>query len=400
MRIKLKVSKSMHSSPLGTVEDRLIRIPKELREALGLKAGLFLCLKSEDDKPIPLQITTAFEEDAIEDGSCAYVSKDTIEKIDTEKVRLIKPADNVLIGCDPEFFLIDKASGTNISAGHFFARYGELGSDCGLAELRPRPGFNEDEVVANLRDLLMRAYKHIGDRKLFRNREIEMAAASSINRVSAGFHIHFGLPSRLLSEGRNSHNLLTKVVSVLDYYVGIPSIIPEGPGDYHRRSTKHSQYGKAGDFRADHVTLEYRVPGGHLLRHPLLSKGILGLNIVVMKDILSRLKVYSDNYRDINILRDYEDLYNLYPNLPNRTEVYESIKSEGTGKAVSHVDKIIEDLSRMIGFKERSKAIMDYFGYAVAYIKHGEKFSQSLESNWRLRDEGQPKQVEVLHSSI
>lgn len=402
MRIKLKVSKSMSSSssPLGSIEDRLVRIPKELREALGLKIGLFLCLRSKEGKsearPIPLQITMAFGKDAVEDDSCAYVSRDTIEKIDTEKVRLIKPADNVLIGCDPEFFLIDKTSGTNVSAGHFFAHYGELGSDCGLAELRPRPGFSEDEVVTNLRDLLVRAHKHIKDRRLFKNREIEMTAASSINRVSAGFHVHFGLPSRLLSEKRDSRNFLTKVVNILDYYVGIPSIIPEGSEDYHRRSVERSQYGKAGDFRADHMTLEYRVPGGHLLGHPLLSKGILGLNIVVMKDILSRLKAYSDNYKDMDILRSYEDLYNLYPNLPSQTEVYESIRSEDIGRAVSHIDKIMEDLSKMIGFKERFQVITDYFKYAIVHIGHGEKFSQSLELNWRLEDEGQSKQVEVL----
>jgi len=276
MKLKIRVSKSMShpNSPLGTVEDRLIRIPASLRESLGFKTGHFLCLKSEDDRSIPLQITVAYHSDAVDNDSCVYVSRDTFEKIDITKFSTIKPVDDILIGCDPEFFLIDKATGTNISASHFFSHYGDVGSDCGLAELRPRPGFSEHEVTANLRELLIRAYKHISNRMLYRNREMSLIAASYNDNHTAGFHIHFGLSDKLLAESKfnkGDDNFLKKMVSVLDYYVGIPAIIPEGSEDYRRRSIRSSQYGKAGDHRSDNITLEYRVPGGHLLRLSFIS---------------------------------------------------------------------------------------------------------------------------------
>ena len=392
MKLKIRVSESMShpNSPLGTIDDRLIRIPASLRESLGFKTGHFLCLKSEDDRSIPLQITIAYHSDAVDNDSCVYVSRDTFEKIDITKFSTIKPVDDILIGCDPEFFLIDKATGTNISASHFFSHYGDVGSDCGLAELRPRPGFNEHEVTANLRELLLRAYKHISNRMLYKNREMSLIAASHNDNHTAGFHIHFGLSDKLLAENRfnkGDDNFLKKMVSVLDYYVGIPAIIPEGSEDYHRRSIRSSQYGKAGDHRSDNITLEYRVPGGHLLRHPLLTKGILGLNMVVIKDLTSRLRKYSNDYKDMDILNDYKVLHNLYPNLPHKEEVRNIIMSESIDGATAQLGTIMYDIKRMIGFKDRSKSIIDYFKYIISYINSGKRFSESLEANWRLKDE-------------
>jgi len=394
MKLKIKVSESMSHpySPLGTIEDRLIRIPALLRESLGFKTGHFLCLKSEDDRSIPLQIAVAYYKDTVgvDSGLCVYVSKDTFERVDITKLSTVKPVDDILIGCDPEFFLIDKITGMNISASHFFSHYGDVGSDCGLAELRPRPGFTEDEVTANLRDLLIRAYKHITDRMLYRNKEMALIASSYNDNHTAGFHIHFGLSDKLLAENKlnkGDDNLLKKMVSVLDYYVGIPAIIPEGSEDYHRRSIKSSQYGKAGDHRSDHVTLEYRVPGGHLLRHPLLTKGILGLNMVVIKDLTSRLRKYSNDYRNMDILNDYRVLHELYPNLPHREKVRNIIMSENIGEATAQLGTIMHDVKQMIGFKNRSKSIIDYFEYMISYISSGKGFSKNLEINWRLRDE-------------
>jgi bifunctional DNA-binding transcriptional regulator/antitoxin component of YhaV-PrlF toxin-antitoxin module len=392
MKLKIKVSESMSHpySPLGTIEDRLIRIPASLRESLGFKTGHFLCLKSIDDRSIPLQIAVAYYKDAVDGGLCVYVSRDTFGKIDITKLSTIKPVDDILIGCDPEFFLVDKATGMNISASHFFSHYGDVGSDCGLAELRPRPGFNEDEVTANLRDLLIRAYKHISNRMLYKDKEMVLIASSYNNDHTAGFHIHFGLSDKLLAENkmnRGDNNLLKKMVSVLDYYIGIPAIIPEGSEDYRRRSIKNSQYGKAGDHRSDHVTLEYRVPGGHLLRHPLLTKGILGLNMVVIKDLTSRLRKYSNGYRNMDILNDYRVLHELYPNLPHREKVRDIIMSENIGEATTQLETIMHDVKQMIGFKDRSKSIMDYFEYMISYISSGKGFSKNLEINWGLKDE-------------
>ena len=393
MNIRISTSESMsnYTSPLGSNEDRLIRIPSALRNVLNIKTGSFLYLRSKNNGLLPLQIAVSYSGDATKDNNCGYVSSDTYSQLLIKKEHsdsYIKPADDILIGADPEFFLVDRTTGGNISASHFFQHYGDVGSDCGLAELRPRPGFSEHELTSNLNELLNKTYRHLSNRTLFKNREVDMIAASMLNGAAAGFHVHFGLPNILLIGTSQSHQVLRRIVDVLDYYVGIPSILPEGSEDFRRRSDKYSRYGKPGDYRADSLTLEYRVPGGHLLRHPVLSKGLFGISIVVMKDILSRFKIYSNDYKDIFKLRDYSNLIDMYPKLPSRKEVYDSIVSSDTKRAVFYTVSIMKDISRMIGYEKRSKSITDYFGYILSYLEHNKKFSGNIKENWRLGNEG------------
>jgi len=394
MNIKISISEPMsdYTSPLGSNEDRLIRIPLALRDALNIKTGSFLNLRSKDGNLIPLQIAVSYFNDAIAEENCGYVSKDTYSQLLIKRdytYSHIKPADNILIGSDPEFFLVDRATGGNISASHFFHHYGDVGSDCGLAELRPRPGFSEHELISNLSGLLNKAYKHLSNRTLFKNREVDMIAASMLNGAAAGFHVHFGLPTSLLTGTPQCHQVLRRMVNVLDYYVGIPSILPEGSEDFMRRSDRYSKYGKPGDYRSDSLTLEYRVPGGHLLRHPILSRGLFAISIVVMKDILSRFKLYSNDYKDILKLRDYNNLLDMYPKLPGREEIYKSIVSNDTKKAIFYTISIMEDISKMVGYKERSGSITDYFEYILSYLEHNKKFSKYIKENWRLENEKQ-----------
>jgi len=392
MNIKISISEAMSSqtSPLGSNEDRLIRVPSVLRDGFNIKIGSFLYLKSINDNLLPLQVAVSYIGDALKDDNCGYVSKDTYDQLLIKKECIdshIKPVDDILIGADPEFFLVDRSTGGNISASHFFHHYGDVGSDCGLAELRPRPGLSEHELTSNLYELLNKAHKHLSNRTLFKNREVDMIAASMLNGAAAGFHVHFGLPTMLLTGTAEGHQMLRRMVDVLDYYVGIPSILPEGSEDFKRRSDKYSKYGKPGDYRSDSLTLEYRVPGGHLLRHPVLSKGLFGISIVVMKDILSRFKVYSNDYKDIFRLKDYSNIVDMYPKLPCRTEVYESIVSDDTRKAVLHTISIMKDISKMIGYKEKSKSITDYFDYILSYLEHNKKVSGNIKDNWRLGNE-------------
>jgi len=377
---------SKDKSPLGNIEDRLIRIPKALREQLGIDTGLFLRLKSKTGSIIPLQVTSAYADDVEVDPNYAYVSDITYAEIGFDAIKRLDPADDILLGCDPEFFIVDSMSGHNISASHFFPFYGAVGSDAGLAELRPRPNTDVENLTKNMEELMSQAYKHLASRILYRKRPIKMIAASMHDNAAAGFHVHFGLPNFLLNSNiPKVYNLLLKMVYVLDYYIGIPSILPEGEEDCRRRSQRFSQYGKAGDFRTDNkVTMEYRVPGGHLLRHPTLTLGLLALSRIVMKDLLSRLKKRTNNFSNLNVLKKYDEIKDFYPNIPERSQVYSTISNEKIGKAVSYVDKIYEDLTKMVSYSINEKHVTNYFHYIANYLSRGNKFTESLEYNWRL----------------
>ena len=382
---------SQDKSPLGNIEDGLIRIPKELREKLGMKSGLFLRLKAKDGTLIPLQVTHAYKNDTDVDSFSAYVSDDTYALLDITKKSVIEPADDILLGCDPEFFIVDAQTGRNISASHFFNRHGEVGSDSGLAELRPRPYFTAGDLTNYMHGLLSKAYTHLSTRVLYNKRPIRMVGASMHDNASAGFHIHFGLPNQLLNGSTLSYTALVNMVYILDYYVGISSILPEGEEDCKRRSANYGQYGKPGDFRDDNrITMEYRVPGGHLLRHPVLTVGLLAICDTVMKDMLSRMRVYTDNFTSPNVLKTYEELRKLYPKIPDRATVYNVITDEKIRPATCYADKIMEDLSMMVGFNKNRKHIMDYFNYIIGYLSNGVKYTDSIANNWRLvQHEGQ-----------
>lgn len=387
MTVRVKISSIMSApeTPLGTNEDRYIRLPREMREELRVKPGQFLSLEGINGSVVNLQVHRSYLEDAFEDVEAAYVSRFTYQHLEVKKISTVKPHDDILLGCDPEFFIVNRRNGATISASHFFPHNRDVGSDCGLAELRPRPAYTEKELVHNINQLLKQANQKIQDRYMWRKEPIEMVAASNWNNASAGFHVHYGMPLHFLDVTYpNSKINLARMVNVLDYYVGIPSILPEGEDDAQRRSGWRNRYGKPGDYRADLMTLEYRVPGGHLLRHPELSSGLISISKVVMKDMLSRLAAYAHRYEEGVDLRSYENLKELYPHLPSRENVFEAITASRTYVSLKHTDKIFDDLRKMVGFNDEAESIIRYFDYVIGNIKGDKKYSESLDLNWRL----------------
>ena len=77
--------------------------------------------------------------------------------------------------------------------------------------------------------------------------------------------------------------------------------------------------------------------------------------------------------------------------------MYNCIVSEDISIALSYIDVILKDISMMVGYKENKVAIIKYFEYILDYISKGEKFSESIEINWRLmEDEKQQRKMAVL----
>ena len=119
-----------------------------------------------------------------------------------------------------------------------------------------------------------------------------------------------------------------------------------------------------------------------------------------MKDILSRIKAYSDQIGRSAEFNRYEDLLNLYPNLPGQREVHRCITSESIYPALEHADTILGDIAQMFGYEENSEAISSYFRYIIDYVAGKRKISNNIEMNWRLSNEGQPREMAVLQASI
>jgi len=388
MNIPTRVSKSM--DVLQEKEERkLIRISRELRDFYQINVNQFLNLKSKDGKIVTLRVAPAYKEDIEANPMIACVSSKIFEALKLEnavqspEVELVK---DITLGCDPEFFLVDDL-GRLMYASTFFRKWGDVGYDGPMAEIRPLPSTGEEVLTDNIYALLSKARYTINGHRLVNSfgrnipgHAVRMVAASAYMNEAAGFHLHFGLPKPLLGPHKYNRKLLAgQVVKALDFYVGIPSIILEGEMDSFRRSFVSGSYGKPGAFRLDNRTLEYRVPGGYLLRHPILTKGLLGLGAIVVEDVISRIKAITNNFKDLDEMIADEDIRMVYPNIPPAAEIYRSMVTKSTVFAERHMEIIVNDIREMMGYDKRVKSVEEFLNCILTRREYG----NLIEVNWR-----------------
>jgi len=357
------------------LEDRTIRMPQKYRELLGCDIGQFIGLKTVDNDILSLQVMQAFKEDVEQDENSAYVTSAlfNVLNVGNQHEYDLKVVDDITLGCDPEFFLLsDKKV---VPANRYFNKHNPVGSDGMLAEIRPAPSIDEHVVVNNIRKQLIEARSHINKRG---HEHIKLYAASGYGGLTAGFHLHFGLPNSLLGNTDIKKPVIEQIVRVLDYYVGMPCVLQEGIEDSQRRCATFVPYGKAGDYRLDYRTLEYRVVGGAMLKHPILTTGLLSLGAVVIEDIVSRIKLCTDDFANFSFINNDLNLNKLYPNVPSNHELIELVGVPGTEGVTRHIDKIVTDVGKMVGFHKRSAAIEQFL------INLQNKFSHSIDDNWLL----------------
>ena len=403
MDIPVKVSKMMNNAE-GIIESRTIKVPRDLRESAKLNLGDFVAVKTNDGRFISLVVEKAFGEDAKADSFCAYVTSrihPIITKGGTQDCDL-DLVNGITLGCDPELMVIDKTTGDLVSSQYFFGlkKWGPVGYDGLLLEFRPLPSIDEAVVVDNMYNLIATARRSLDTCKTFpntmlagissyhgraavaRNIKANTAMYQPNTKLTAGFHLHYGVPKEILGWQKNF--VAQQVVKALDYYVGIPSVIPEGHTDSYRRTLQGIEYGKPGMFRLDHRTLEYRTPGAALMKHPILAQGLIGLGAVVIEDICSRVKTITSGFTQLSEIANDADIRILYPNIPPVMEIFRAICSPTTDVAKSHLAIIRKDVENMVGFASRADSINNFFNNIETV------FPIDVEENWwRYKNHGE-----------
>jgi len=403
MDIPVKISRKMDSVE-NISEARKIRAPREFREFLDLKLDDFVTIRATNGKLICFMIDKAHEEDTKADPLCAYVTSDIHKQITNALAQScdLDPVDGITLGCDPELMVIDRNTGDLISAQYFFGlkKWGPVGYDGLLLELRPAPSVDESIVVDNMYDLLVKARQFLSTSPMFpstmlagissyhgraavaRNIANNTALYQPLTKLTAGFHLHYGIPGEIL--GYQKKFVAQQVVKALDFYIGIPSIIPEGYGDSYRRTVTGIEYGKPGMFRIDHRTLEYRTPGGALMKHPTLAKGLIGLGATVIEDIITRVKIKTHGFTQLNEIANDADIRMLYPNIPPVMEIFRAICSPATDVAKKYLTTIRKDVENMVGYARRSESINNFFDNIET------TFPIDVEGNWwRYKNHGE-----------
>lgn len=191
--------------------------------------------------------------------------------------------EDIKLGADPEFMLVNSKSGKMVAASQFFPRDGTVGCDNirvpnrqqrPVAELRPAPEKSPIKLAVNIRQALnsasrMAPYRHVK----------WVAGSQPLAGYSIGGHIHF-----------SNVKLNYAFLRALDNYMGIPVFLIENSATATRRRRK---YGYLGDYRTkSYGGFEYRTPGSWLVsqeitvavlclakiiacRYPFLSKNLL-----------------------------------------------------------------------------------------------------------------------------
>jgi bifunctional DNA-binding transcriptional regulator/antitoxin component of YhaV-PrlF toxin-antitoxin module len=374
MKLIINPSKLMEDkvSEEKLTERKVIRIPRELREAAGINLGGFLNMRTTDNDIISLFIGKAYEEDVVSNTSSAYVTNEIFELLTNSSSNSceVKLIDNVTLGCDPELILVDRKDASIITAGKYFKKWDPVGCDGLLLEFRPLPSTDENVVVTNIFNMLKQARLKINDP------QVMITAVSSYKKITAGFHLHYGLPKELL--GPKNSETAEQIVKVLDYYVGVPSILPEGKEDIYRRTTPYLAYGKPGNYRLDNRTLEYRVPGAALMKHPVLTKGIISIGATVVEDVVNRIKHCTDNFTKLGYVSTDKDIRELYPDIPPAMTMFSIICSADTELAMIYYENIRSGIEKMVGYEKRADSINKYF----KCVESGIQFSPDMETNW------------------
>lgn len=375
MDIAVRASKRMDRSEIDK-ESRIVRVPKIQRVKHNLRLGEFLCMKRKDKGVEILQVGEVYSEDT--DDNCVYVSSNTIDKllITSKEINELIEVNNITLGCDPEAVLVHRESGEVIPACNYMRKYGDVGNDGLLIEFRPSPSTKASEVCDNLYALIVKARQMLNQ-----HADTKMAVlwgGSSYGELNAGFHLHYGFPSGLLSSRAGAHRVANLITKAFDYYVGTPSIVPEGNKDVKRRTSSFMPYGKPGGFRLNNKTFEYRLPGGTNLKHPLLSEGLMALGAVVAEDVVSRINTATDNLQNLQEMMDEKDLLSLYPNLPNMETYYKIICNPDIGLAKHHLGIIMNDVRSMSAYGKMSGIVETYFNLLQDEVE----FSNDIERNW------------------
>jgi hypothetical protein len=253
---------------------RAVRLALRALHALGLDFGLVTLAITARDRTICLNVNPApilhgrmLEQ--FEEAINAFITRDSSEESDWERNgrygRVLK------MGTDLEFML-RSAQGRMVMASKYLPRSGRVGCDdrslaqdgerFPLAEVRPDPATNPEELITNIRETLTDA------QKLIRPRNIQWLAGSMpFKNFPLGGHIHFSdLP------------FSSRLVKVFDTYLGLPVMMIEANTTAAKRRPK---YGFLGDVRfKSHGGFEYRTPGSWLVS-PEIALAVSALAYVV-----------------------------------------------------------------------------------------------------------------------
>jgi hypothetical protein len=363
-----------HARWLNERDYNRICIPPDLRAELGVLVGQFIQIRGSET--VVLQV-----EGCSPIFKAAMVNAENFAKINGPDVQF-KILD-VTLGCDPEFFIIQGNGPHNdqiMSAATYLPFHGQIGCDGCLGELRPHYGRHEDEVVGEIQRLIPQipgSMKRSSWAKTLPTdgNSFRYEAHSYHFARSAGFHVHLGIPPEILNTRKDFNRIaINHLVQCLDWYVSVPMVPLE---DCPTRRKGKTQYGLPGDYRPNNMTLEYRTPGAFYLRTPSLTRGLLGLTLMITETVVSRLKIASKNFIDLRELTK-ADMQEVLP-VPDCGTIKSTLLADSVTPARRELDRIHKQLTDLPNYGKHVRTVEGFF----REVEEGQKPGPNLLHNWK-----------------
>lgn len=206
-------------------------------------------------------------------GRLLQLFAQAMERYDQSLSKELERTERVMLGCDPEFLLVNP-KGKVVYADRFLTRDGAVGCDAivlsghrvilPLAELRPQPSVEPQQLAKNVRATMALAARKITDDSL-----AWLSGGMPVRGYPLGGHLHF---SRCWMNGH--------LLRALDNYLALPLIMIENESTRGRRP----RYGFLGDFRKkSHGGFEYRTLPSWLAT-PEITRGVFTLAALIVNN--------------------------------------------------------------------------------------------------------------------
>ncbi len=304
-----KVQLTLTTSATMSAEDEngIIRLPRKARSYFGFTNSVVVVGKGEHR--FGLEVKKAYKEDVqkltrklgagkISEGealSTGFVTRSTLQRVNRrqgESVWISDSVEEITVGADPEFGLID-AAGHLVRGSSVLKKAGAFGSDGPAVEVRPAPSVDHITMVDNIQKILQQApaavqhYGWVGGATF---------TGSSRNYWFGG-HIHLGRPAQV-DPDEGFYYCHNGIARVLDHLLAFPLVRFDTPNPHYRRKGCDYGYGMAGtgdsgetnsSVRSHPDRFEYRVLSGLWMVHPTLAKLVVGATKAITESAYAKL---------------------------------------------------------------------------------------------------------------
>ena len=296
-------------------EHGIIRLPRKARDHFGFTNSVVVVGKGEHR--FGLEVKQAYKEDIqklakklatgkvveSEAISAGFVTRSILQKVNRrqgESVWISDSLEEITVGADPEFGLIDMSRATLAKGNQLIVKAGPFGSDGPAVEVRPDPSVDHTVMVGNISSILQNPpsavlpYQWRGG-----------ATFTDVNRTYwFGGHIHLGRPAQIDPECAMDY-CYPSIATVLDHLIALPLVRFDTPDPQRRRNGCDYGYGTAGTGDTDdtnasirsHIDrFEYRVLSALWLTHPTLAKIVVGATKAVTESAYAAIAKQGFDY--------------------------------------------------------------------------------------------------------